>query len=405
MARKLITIEGPNYIGHYPHDIEEGWRPDRNGLRRKLASVADLNHLEKHERNSLLKNLYYQKEQEIRKQQARAYEDNLKKEASRKKIKIREALKEWVEELRVTNSEKTLRNYMHSAEYYLKSCGNHPLSEFKRSHNIKFMDYLQSYRKANGEALSPVTISKHIRHFGVFLNWAYEHDLIPKKIKLKNVRVPQKDMDTLDIEKIVQAMVLCKEKEQAQHRKAEKLRYTSLYRAMMVAKNTLLRAGSIWSLPLENIDLNNRIIKIRPVPELNWHPKGILHPDKPINDELYRFLKADFKDRNPEERWYLDKGDGEQWRKDGGDLSREAAKFFKEIGYPKIKPFHHGFRSALITHLLVDQKLPISIVQHMADHSTPATTAKYLDSRRISQKEVANLLSDLGEIIKKPSEE
>lgn len=397
MGRKLITKESGNYVGHYPHNIEEGWRPNRNGLRRKLAVVDELDHLSTQERNAILKRLYYLKEQEIRKKQAQDYDDKLKKESSQKRIRIREALKDWECELKITNSEKTVKNYLHSAEFYLKSNGNHVLSEFKRTHNIKFMDYLQNYCKSNGEKLSPITINKHIRHFGVFLNWAYEHELLSKKIQLKNVKVVQKDMDTLDIDKIAKALVLCKEKENAQNRKAERLRYTSLYRAMMIAKNTLLRAGSIWSLSIKNIDLEKRLIYIRPVPELGWHPKGILHPDKPINDELYEFLKKDLKDRKTEEIWYLDKGTGEQWRRDSGDLSREAAKFFSEIGYPKIKPFHHGFRSALITHLLIDHKLPLSVVQHMADHSTPSTTARYLDSRRISQKEVANLLSGLGE--------
>jgi integrase len=101
------------------------------------------------------------------------------------------------------------------------------------------------------------------------------------------------------------------------------------------------------------------------------------------------------KERNESEICYLDYGEGKQWRKDDGNLSREAAKLFKEMEYPAIKPFHEGFRSTLITHMLVNG-VPITTVQQLADHSSIKTTESYLDRRRIQQEQAVEALNNIN---------
>ena len=117
-------------------------------------------------------------------------------------------------------------------------------------------------------------------------------------------------------------------------------------------------------------------------------------PNKPINDHLFEFLKDDLSKRSPKEKWYLDKGNGEQWLKERGNISIYAAKIFTAIGLPRIKPFHHGMRATMITWLLHNGTDPKE-VQQLADHNELTTTMKYFNARTIDQTKATNNIPEL----------
>ena len=71
------------------------------------------------------------------------------------------------------------------------------------------------------------------------------------------------------------------------------------------------QSGAIWALKLENIDLEERIIRIQGVPE-STESKALKYPLKSINDDS-RYLKEILL-QNPQEVWYLTMAKG-QWRK------------------------------------------------------------------------------------------
>jgi integrase len=71
----------------------------------------------------------------------------------------------------------------------------------------------------------------------------------------------------------------------------------NLYRSFMLATNCLMRVGAIYALPLDAIDLEARVIRVRDVPELGWKNKGSKWPNKPISQRLYEFLKEDLANR------------------------------------------------------------------------------------------------------------
>ncbi len=390
MSRKLISKARGYYVGEFPPKDEGGWTRARRGPRRNLIKIEAVEHLDVEERNRLLYRLYQEK--------LREYEDEIKqqdwqKEKARREARacsISKALERWVKGISTINSPLTVKDYRRSIELYLQFIGDHKLSDFNLDHNYAYIQALKEH-KNRGKSLSNTTIHKHVRHLGVFLKWAYDNDIVKKQFNLKNVRVHQKDMETVDLDTIHYVIDETIKRAQSAKDKADRLKYKNLVRAMIMAKTCLLRAGAIWALPLQNIDLKNRVVCIRSVKELGWVSKSYKEPNKPINDELFEFLEEDLKERNPEERWYLDKGNGEQWRKDRGDISREASELLKELGIKNIKPFHHFFRASVMTEM-INLGVDLHAVQEIADHSSITTTMKYSDSRRINQRKAVDAI-------------
>ena len=113
-----------------------------------------------------------------------------------------------------------------------------------------------------------------------------------------------------------------KERNKSSNRTSELKRYRTLLRIYLLADYCALRRVEIWSLPLEHIDLSNRVIHIKPVDadggtnkdgnkiRVKFNSKSN-RPDFVImEDYVYKFLSEDLKSRDlKKEVWYLDKGD------------------------------------------------------------------------------------------------
>lgn len=168
----------------------------------------------------------------------------------------------------------------------------------------------------------------------------------------------------------------------------------NMLRAYMMATQIVARLGAIWSLKLENIDLGSGLIYIRDNKELKWKNKFHKTPDKPINKELHDFLMKDLSERKPKEWYYLDKGNGEPWFFDQGEISKLATKIFRELNLPSVKPFHWGMRATMITELLLSGCSPYA-VQELADHDNIETTMLYLNRRKIKHKNAVDSISEL----------
>ena len=382
-------------MGEFPHDKDIGFEPNRRGIRRKLATIRQLENMSVDERAQKLAMLYRLKEVEIRTDN---YNKNLAekvKKREKKRMTFKAAAGQWLEEIKSTNSVDTWKHYSHTIGIYVDTVGNHPLSEFSREKNIKFFKALKNRISVRSKTpISNATQNKHMRHLQAFINWAYDLELIDRQYNLKKAPVPKKDMDTVDIADLeLVGQYLQKNIEEAQTEE-EKFNAENLFRAYKLAANSLLRLGPIWSLKLERIDLDKRIIKIRDNPELEWVNKKFKWPNKPMNDALFTFLKADLASRPPEHRYFLDNGHGEPWYKQRGDITKAMKKVFVKIGFPNIKPFHHGFRASMITELLTQGVDPKS-VQQLADHDSLETTLLYLNTRKVSQESAVNALPGL----------
>ncbi|WP_257274330.1 site-specific integrase [Endozoicomonas sp. SESOKO4] len=392
-ARKRYKKDRGNWVGQFPPP--GGYQRGRNGIRRVLCSEASIAHLDKEEQSARLWELYEKTADQLKADQAKEEEILKKQKQEKKRMTMRQARDEWKDELTITNDEKTVNLYVRSIDYYLKAAGNHEVRDFDRKKNILFIKYLKKQPgKVDGTTMSAATQSTHVRQLGIFLRWCFAHDIIDKRHELKIPTVPQKDMETYTVEDLSRAKQLILQKMAEYTRTDDVCAITNMYRAFMMASNTLLRLGALWSLPLSAIDMKRRIIRIREVPELGWKPKKMKFPNKPINDQLYDFLKQDLANRSRKEKWFLDKGDGRQWHSDTSNISHYATKIFREVGLPYIKPFHWGFRATMTTHLL-NKGIKPQTVQELADHSSLATTMKYFNRRTVDQREATDAIPDI----------
>ncbi|WP_163831852.1 tyrosine-type recombinase/integrase [Spartinivicinus ruber] len=394
MARQKVFIQGEHFIGEFPHDAEIGFQASKRGLRRRLCKVDELRGMKNEERIKRLQALYVTKEKAIRHDQLKQEAQDKQQTLIRQKMTVKDAGKQWLAEILATNNPKTYRNYKRTIDLYLAACGNHVLRQFSRRHNITFFNYLQAMPSPNGGTLSAATQNYHMRQLNAFLMWAYEHEIINKRHQLKKAVQPQKDMETLDIELLERLGKHIESRLTHAQTTREHRHLANMLRAYKMATQSLLRIGAIWAMKLEWIDLDSKLIRIQDNLELDWKPKKLKWPNKPINQHLFSFLMADLATRPPQERYFLDNGKGQPWYADKSDISKFATKLCKECGLPAIKPFHWGMRATMITHLLLNGAEPHK-VQQLADHSSLATTMLYFNTRKVDQAEVAELLPEV----------
>ena len=389
MSRKLYERVRGNYVGIFPPP--GGWQAGRKGLRRTLCKTDEVDHLDEMDRTIRLTEMYSRKAREITDEQHKKEEERKKKQ-QRKHWTVNQAKELWLTSVKAGCEEKTVKMYKRSLELYISACGNHEMADYDFQKFDTYKVYLRDEANYRGRKLAKTTIHTHARHFKNFLIFCYDKAIIDKREKLKMPELPKKDMRTLqlkDINKIKRHIVTQISIYELEGDAKKATDYKNMMRAFMLATQMVARLGAIWSLTLKNVDLKSRMIYIRDNKELGWKNKFNKWPDKPVNDDLYDFLVKDLSERKPTERYYLDKGNGQPWYYDSGDISTMASDIFRELKLPAIKPFHWGMRATMITELLLDGEDPYC-VQQLADHDSIETTMLYLNKRKVKQKKAAD---------------
>ncbi len=281
MARKLYRVERSNWIGEFPP--AGGFRSGQRGIRRKLCSVDAVSHLSDAALHQKLQRLYEKVQADLSRSEEEKQALRKKQKADKKRSTISTALALWKKELSVKNDEQTAGMYAKSINLYMACCGDHEVRDFDRENNIDFLEHLQNKPgKVVGSKMSASTQKKHMRHLGIFLRWCFNHDIIEKRHSLVMPLAPEKDMETYNVSDLTRAKLLIEKKITEYTRPQDRCAIVNMYRAFMLATNTILRLGAIWSLPLSAIDMKRRVIRIKEVPELNWKPKKMKFPIKPI---------------------------------------------------------------------------------------------------------------------------
>ncbi len=394
MARQRFKERNGSYVGIFPEDHEVGFVAGKSGIRRVLIRVDELAKYPKEDQVRMLDQLYHAKQYELLNERAKAEEVKLKKKRQKNKTTLKQASAIWLKEIEATNSKRTYSSYKQTITIYFKYCSDVLAADFGRAENTAFLKALKTLPNAKNEntVISASTQNMHMRQFQVFINWCYDSEYIPKIVRLKKPRKPVKEMETLDSNELELLATHLHKKSLEKLDKRNARKYKNLYRAFMMARHTLVRSGTLWAMKLDWIDLERRTISIQANPELEWSPKAMKWPVKPMNDTLYKFLVEDLKERSPSERYFLDNSLGKPWYYEANKLGAALAKEIKAIGLPEhIKPFHWGIRGTLITKLLNDGANPTD-VQKLADHSSLATTMLYFNSRKASQEKAVSLL-------------
>lgn len=396
MSRKLFSKRGDKWVGEFPP--EGGWQKGRRGVRRTLCSVDSLKALPDMERQMRLMDLYQEEARDILRAREVEKEKLKQKKQERKRFTVLNAKRLWMESVKAeTNNKNTIQGYQKSVDHYVAANGNHVMAEHDNEHHTRYLNYLKSDAEHRGRKLSVGTQNKHVRHFRIFVGWCYDFGILNRVPRLKAPTVKKKDMDTYELEDLEKIRRHIESELAAGLETGNQILIRNMKNALRVwwlATYSLMRLGAIWALPLSNIDLKRDIIKIRDNPELDWENKKNKWPNKPIGKKLKAFLTADLKGRDKKEKFYLDKGDGQPWYYDRGDISTFFGELCVACDLPKLKPLHHGFRATMITHLL-ENDADLVEVQHLADHDDINTTLSYRNTRRAKQKNASDRLDDL----------
>ncbi|WP_067585381.1 tyrosine-type recombinase/integrase [Endozoicomonas ascidiicola] len=394
MSRKLYEKDRGNYVGVFPP--EGGWQAGRKGLRRKLCPIDELEHLSELDRTMRLTEMYSRKAREISDEQYQKQQER-KKKAQRKLWTVKQAKELWITAVKVNRSPKTAKMYNRSLELYLSACGNHEMREYDNDKYLLFLKYLKNEATYRGRKLSDTTVHTHARQLKNFLLFCKDQKIIGEIQRLKMPHLPKQDMRTLtlnDLDKLERHIVTSLKMAEMESDSKTARDMKNMRRAFMLATQLIARLGAIWSLKLDKIDLNSQLIYIRDNKELKWVNKWHKSPDKPINEDLYDFLKKDLAGRGKHEKYFLDKGNGEPWYLNQTAVSRFATKIFKELNLPAVKPFHWGMRATMITELLLQGTDPYAI-KELADHDSIETTMLYLNKRKVKQKNAVDGISQL----------
>ena len=290
-------------------------------------------------------------------------------------------------------SRATFIQYRASLGLWIQINGDHGIKAYNSLMELAFENHLKKmiYR---GKPLLDTTINKHQRHVQGAFNWLKRKKLIDESIFIEKIQytkqpthswVNQNDpVDKLRILKQFEELVISSG--DPHH-----------LRVYMLARYALMRASEIWSLPLiplsheyGGININRGIIQIRDVLPVDFKVKKRQGRNIKMGRKLFEYLKEDYSKRSNEEIWYLDSGEGKQWRAHPGALSMIFAKYRDQLGLTG-DPLH-TLRKSGITQAL-DAGGALEKVSKWAGHSSSDVTLNnYTDWDNIDMDSTVNLL-------------
>lgn len=161
------------------------------------------------------------------------------------------------------------------------------------------------------------------------------------------------------------------------------------YPIWVMALMTGMRSGEMFALDWDNVELENRIIRVT----RQWTNKDGFKPTKtkrsrvvPISDELLLFLKEWRLKADTESKFVLPHL--KEW--ENGEQALVTKEFCRAIGVTQIK--FHDLRATFITNLLA-QGVPLAQVMAIVGHSQIKTTNEYLRLAGVEVKGATDNLS------------
>ena len=280
-------------------------------------------------------------------------------------LKIKRVFDLFLVHYKTTKSKKTLqvprastvRKMELSFQKYLEVYGDHPSNRFQHKHQEKFM--------LSGKIdLSRRSLISYASELNLFLKWAFENNHISESVQLQKPAKTKKDFKvrtfTEEMQDKIEEHILFKYKSALG---GHKVSYLNWYRAFFLFRYRGLRAGDVFRLKLEDIKLDENKILLKPVNEKTTDKFGKIQTIEgttksramemvPLSSNLKEFLIKDLKDRNPEEIWYLDRGNGNHQFSSSDALTNAFSKILKALNLTGVAKPIHGHRSSLGTKLV-----------------------------------------------------
>lgn len=295
---------------------------------------------------------------------------------SQKSLSLLDLKNRWIDSLAV--SENTRQQYAYAVDQFLQY---HPE---KTVADLKATSTRPMIRSLTEQGRSANTIRSYIKAVQIMLKYAEREEIVTKSLKLEQPSAEKRNIRIYSEEELDMIEDYLKRMDEF------KPEIRNRYRCHMMLRYLGLRAGEVWSLRLDNIDMHEEVVTLKQVKELGWKPKKGKEAQLPIVGKLKTFLLEDLKNRDPKERYYLDKGDGHTYTVDVSTLNTIMHRVMVRLGLQDAAKTLHGYRASAITHMLEAGIAPHE-VQAVARHEDLKTTLGYLHQRGISQKALATL--------------
>jgi integrase/recombinase XerD len=335
----------------------------------------------KEEKAKYFADVYNEKQLELWEKYSKSEESIDKQTISLKKLS-----EKWLEEIK-TNSTK--QSYSITTRYYFNCVGDYFIEDHEREYIERFKQNL--IEKKHSEA----TINKHLRVIRAFFNWLKYNEYTNKNLRFKIKTTPNVDISIFTQKELEDIESKIKENIVRANTTYRRMMAVNDYRAFKLIKYTGLRRGETLYLKLNNICIDERIIKVRENLEYKWKPKKNKIRDIPIAENLYNYLVEDIKQRDEIEKYYLDNGKGQPYLKTLDRMTNRFKEICIQVGIDttdrRIKPLH-GIRATLLTQL--DTKgLSTFQIQKIAGHSDMSTTQRYVNKDTEIQLEILNRIT------------
>ncbi|GMW01804.1 MAG: hypothetical protein AMXMBFR84_29410 [Candidatus Hydrogenedentota bacterium] len=160
---------------------------------------------------------------------------------------------------------------------------------------------------------------------------------------------------------------------------------------LLVAMYTGLREGELIHLQWDDVDFDQRVIRIRR--KAGWNPKSsgrnIREREIAIPSDLISFLKSYKKThKNPNDEWVFHMRDGSQLR---SGLRKNLMRLTKRLGFAEVTQFH-ALRHTYATHLIAACK-DVTVAKELLGHVDIRTTMRYTDVTADRKRQAVELLS------------
>nr|BAR33876.1 Integrase (XerC) [uncultured Mediterranean phage uvMED] len=315
---------------------------------------------------------------------------------------------------------QTIVNRGHAFKLYLEICGDHPITDFPPNVAEDFMLKAQAtsrvdtrYKTKKLKRLSVNTIRLRVVVLNQFFQWCLRKEFVqkvptlemPTRDKSKEPPTPtiaERNMVETELKKLVVKWGSVKPHFSIRRRISREVQYRNLLRFYMLIDYGAMRRSEVWALKRENIDLDERKIHIiekegedagtnmRGKPfQVSFTPKSGRPDFVIIDDYLYKFLVEDEELRNPEEQWYIDKGDGSNYYSNPMQLSDAMSKFLKKLGIHVVGQANHWFRRARNMDVVEENQ---DHGKHHLRHSNMITNETYYQTH----KKPDNLIDSLN---------
>ncbi len=242
-------------------------------------------------------------------------------------------------------SPATVEKYRQSVDRFLSVAGDKDLSQYTTFDVEKF----KLLEKNKG--VRATTINIWLRHIKAVFNYAYHTGEIKNQILIKQFRVLEKPVREIPKSTITKLI------------NAADPQYRDL---LIVAFNTGMRRGELFSLKCENIDFEAGLITLMPHQTKVKKVRYI-----PVPDRVLQVLARHCEGKRKNQRVF-------DFLKDENSITYRFQKLKRKTGIKNVR--FHDIRHTFALRL-VKEGFDISEVQQILGHSTIITTKKYLRFR------------------------